>query len=351
MSRIAEDDLLSSEERLEMNSISSQAESMSSTTRKLSASHINGILFPCIAIYNCCVDDQEGEDSGREVLVPKKPRSTWQLLTYTVAISFGILTLIFLINGTVMAFGMYGLYRSVRQNLAFDLVTIDGLDDLAPQISVEARFPVDGLSKLVAFELKEGSKITVQSPQQVTNRLPRGATTLVTVDIPPIKLARGNAGGLSVHGIQAHINEEIPLSDLALWYMNAEENATIQVKGTLKVFTWSFLIPITYNYSLNMTIPIKSTATKPEPSKQLVSLDSIEFYEDNHKERFRCLMGLNLKEHLVPSYIETKLPDFAFSVQNMIDPEYPETILQVCPRQKPIELIFVFLGSCQRTGY
>lgn len=237
--------------------------------------------------------------------------------------------MILLINGTVMAFGMYGLYSSARQNLAFDLVTIDGLDELAPLISVDAKFPVEGLSKLVSFEIKQGSRVTVQSPQQVSSRLPRGASTLLTVDIPAVKMARGNGGALSVHGIQAYINEEIPLSDLALWYMNAEEDAVVNVKGVIKVFTWSFLIPISYNYNLNMAFPLKSKEPKKEPSKQLASMESLEFYEDNHKDRFRCLMGLNLKESLVPAYIETKLPDFAFSVQNAIDPEYPETILQV----------------------
>lgn len=323
-----EDEFLTSEERLEMNSIASQAGSVRAAPRKIQATNTAGTNSCAdVSSHNFPLDELDDRDDEPEV--PRKARSPLKVLTYTIAISFGILTLILLINGTVMAFGMYGLYKSARNNLTFDLVTIDGLDELAPLVSVDAKFPVEGLSKLVGFELKEGSKITIQSPQQVSSRLPRGASTLMTVDIPAVKIGRGSSGALSVHGIQAHINEEIPLSDLAHWYMNAEENAVVNVKGTVKVFTWSFLIPISYNYNLNMDVPIKAKATKNEPAKQLVSMESLEFYEDNHKDRFRCLMGLNLKEGLVPSYVETKLPEFAFSVQNVIDPEYPETILQV----------------------
>lgn len=298
------------------------------------------------APLNACDEDGNNRDDTSKP-DPKPTRTPMQLLMWTVAISFGLLTLVLLVNGSLMAYGLYSLYGSASGGLAFEKLSVTGIEDLDARISFAASFPTTGLGRLPSFEIKKPSRLHLELPGFRSAHLPEKQPRAVTVELPEIRYGRTGegAGRLKADDIQVKINEELPLSDLALWYLSQSQkkNGHAMLTGSVTVSTWSFLVPITYEYKVHMKIPLKAPAQKEkedEATPPLLSLTGLQMFEEKKKDRLRCMLSLGLGESLLPGYAELKLPELAFRFRHYIDEKHPQDFIQVL---NTVIFIFSFL--------
>jgi hypothetical protein len=237
-----------------------------------------------------------------------------------------------------MAYGLYSLYGSASTGLAFEKLSVTGIEDLDARISFAAAFPTTGLGRLPSFEIKKPSRLYLDLPGFRSAHFPQKQPTALTVELPEIRYGRTGEGSgkLKVDDIHVKINEELPLSDLALWYLSQSQkkNGHALLSGSVTLSTWSFLIPITYQYKFYMKIPLKGPEKKVEkkdqqPASPLLSLTGLQVYEEKKKDRLRCMLSLGLGESLLPNYAEFKLPELAFRLRHYIDEKNPQDFIQV----------------------
>jgi len=267
----------------------------------------------------------------RTKMVEEKTKtSVLKMVLGTVLISFLILALVLLVNGMVVGFGLYQLYGSASNGLTVESMDVSGLEDLDALINMVAAFPTKGLARLPSFEIRKDSTLRLELPGFHSQHLRERQPHLLEIELPEIRYGRTGEGSgrLTVDRLRVKFNEEMPLSDLALWYMSLKKDGYAVLTGNVRLHTWSFLVPIAYNYSVNMRIPMNKDKKKSS-TEQMASLEGLQVFEDEHKSRLRCMLALTLSETVLPKWLEMSLPELGFSLRHHLDDKFPEDMLQV----------------------
>lgn len=254
-----------------------------------------------------------------------KSVSVFRLIFVGTMISAGILGAIFLINGIIMIFGFYNLYSCFQRTLTISAVSVASLESMSPVVSLSAGIQPGLLARVVKFEILRPSKLQVIVPDFGSGR--RRNPALLDVEIPAFSFDRGQAR-IDVEDIRTAINGNIGINDLIDWYRSRDQtNSALRLRGDIRVFTWSFLFPLTYTYHYEGSIPLGNG----DAGDRSVFLEALEFKDEDEDEtdQFNAELHLVFPSQLVPTYLSVQVPEFAFGLNHWVDPKYPGEFLRV----------------------
>lgn len=261
-------------------------------------------------------------DSAR----PPHPKiSLLRLIVLITLFSAGALLAIFIINGFVMIFGFYNLYVSMLNTMDIASVSVRGLDGMDATIAQVASFKPGFLAKFVHFKVKSPSKLEVIVPDMIIGH--QRNPTLVSIDVPSFSFDRGQED-VNLE-MTMKINEKIPVNDLVKWYMDRDAMGRfLKIRGNVRVFTWAFLFPLSYTYEYEKIVPLAGNSKKSK-AEPMITVDSLEFYEQKGKKTLKAEVGLKISSKIFPRYLSMEVPSFQFGVNHYIDHDYPSEFIQV----------------------
>lgn len=251
-----------------------------------------------------------------------------RVVFYVFLISAALTAIIFLVNGLIALFGFYNLYTSIKNTLDISSFDVANMETLSASISIRSSFTPGILAQTVGFDLRP-SNFQIWIPNFVVKSLDnKSRLPLITVDIPEISFERGQRT-IDLDDISVNINEEVPINEIIRWYQShTNDKRQVIVKGSVEIFTWTFLFPISYNFQFERSLPLESTSSNYQNSAPF-SIDGLEFVDNSSVHELKAEILLTVSEKVLPKYVSMELPAMQFGIQQHIDPSYPSEILKV----------------------